>query len=184
MVVPAGNASSGCSDHLHALRLSGSSSRRSFCSLTASRISIHALREEGDGSLHTVRTRRCNFYPRPPRGGRPPGAGIFYALNQFLSTPSARRATGVGFFHIVHFQFLSTPSARRATQYLSARLQSKEISIHALREEGDVWSTSYGAKQWRFLSTPSARRATRFSRCCNLFYPISIHALREEGDPS
>ena len=34
-------------------------------------ISIHALREEGDSKpkRHTADT--CNFYPRPPRGGRP-----------------------------------------------------------------------------------------------------------------
>ena len=56
-----------------------------------------------------------NFYPRPPRGGRPAGclADLFPA--GFLSTPSARRATFpvfVGFFGSL---FLSTPSARRAT---------------------------------------------------------------------
>ena len=33
-------------------------------------ISIHALREEGDSSLLTVRRWMQNFYPRPPRGGR------------------------------------------------------------------------------------------------------------------
>ena len=33
-------------------------------------ISIHALREEGDG--RHIETHMCidNFYPRPPRGGR------------------------------------------------------------------------------------------------------------------
>ena len=36
------------------------------------------------------------------------------------------------------FQFLSTPSARRATNNLYAEIQQKiKISIHALREEGD-----------------------------------------------
>ena len=34
-----------------------------------------------------------NFYPRPPRGGRPAGAMQMTAVNEFLSTPSARRAT-------------------------------------------------------------------------------------------
>ena len=57
-------------------------------------------------------------------------------------------------------QFLSTPSARRATHQTGGRLCSKSISIHALREEGDVDSSSnvYG------------------------WVDISIHALREEGD--
>ena len=33
--------------------------------------------------------------------------------------------------------FLSTPSARRATGHCPHRLRSSPISIHALREEGD-----------------------------------------------
>ena len=78
------------------------------------------------------------------------------------------------------------------------------ISIHALREEGDMKILWRG---WRkqFLSTPSARRATytssalsqsrlnfyprpprggRLCVCCDTFThgKISIHALREEGD--
>ena len=34
-------------------------------------ISIHALREEGDRSLGRKSAEAGNFYPRPPRGGRP-----------------------------------------------------------------------------------------------------------------
>ena len=34
------------------------------------------------------------------------------------------------------------------------------ISIHALREEGDLWKWSRKPEKFRFLSTPSARRAT------------------------
>ena len=34
-------------------------------------ISIHALREEGDSSSSTRTWGPSNFYPRPPRGGRP-----------------------------------------------------------------------------------------------------------------
>ena len=34
-------------------------------------------------------------------------------------------------------QFLSTPSARRATVHTQQPLWEREISIHALREEGD-----------------------------------------------
>ena len=33
-------------------------------------ISIHALREEGDGFSAVPVTLTCDFYPRPPRGGR------------------------------------------------------------------------------------------------------------------
>ena len=33
-------------------------------------ISIHALREEGDGTAENGLSERKHFYPRPPRGGR------------------------------------------------------------------------------------------------------------------
>ena len=59
-------------------------------------------------------------------------------------------------------KFLSTPSARRATVVAHEVLDVLEaISIHALREEGDVV---------QLAALPGAR--------------ISIHALREEGDPT
>ena len=37
---------------------------------TVTKISIHALREEGDQSSKRIRKQRDYFYPRPPRGGR------------------------------------------------------------------------------------------------------------------
>ena len=80
-------------------------------------ISIHALREEGD--LNVARA----------SGGH----------REFLSTPSARRATmGDGEAPAFVFLFLSTPSARRATRTgLRFDGENQSISIHALREEGD-----------------------------------------------
>ena len=35
------------------------------------KISIHALREEGDKLRRRQETAKNHFYPRPPRGGRP-----------------------------------------------------------------------------------------------------------------
>ena len=124
----------------------------------------------------------------------------------FLSTPSARRATGQVHRKGVPLIFLSTPSARRATKIADFLYQSDGISIHALREEGDRSFSSTPVCAWAFLSTPSARRATascitpapRFSflstpsaRRATAYLPrrsgcqeISIHALREEGDRS
>ena len=60
--------------------------------------------------------------------------------------------------------FLSTPSARRATQLWAAAAMSWAISIHALREEGDICSLGYDQLAQIFLSTPSARRATPENR--------------------
>ena len=100
----------------------------------------------------------------------------------FLSTPSARRATGAAGQYAQcpeHFYprpprggrpaqvtseglrmlFLSTPSARRATDALPTLSTAWMISIHALREEGD------------------AKLAGEV-----IDHAISIHALREEGD--
>ena len=86
-------------------------------------ISIHALREEGDGFDQQT--------------GK--------ELTQFLSTPSARRATGAVASTTTPKIFLSTPSARRATAVDYEPQQPLGISIHALREEGDA-STSRPAR--------------------------------------
>ena len=56
------------------------------------------------------------------------------------------------------------------------------ISIHALREEGDVVVPHDVVVHVLFLSTPSARRATTYQNDYIGRYWISIHALREEGD--
>ena len=56
-------------------------------------ISIHALREEGDRKSSAVARVQKNFYPRPPRGGRPTAGDTVQGCKLFLSTPSARRAT-------------------------------------------------------------------------------------------
>ena len=56
-------------------------------------ISIHALREEGDSTSMSFAAAFLHFYPRPPRGGRPSPSPGFRLITQFLSTPSARRAT-------------------------------------------------------------------------------------------
>ena len=83
--------------------------------------------------------RSTNFYPRPPRGGRRRTAGAACCSGRFLSTPSARRATALA----------------------AANWLAMPISIHALREEGDL-----------YIGVTLLR------------WSISIHALREEGDPS
>ena len=56
------------------------------------------------------------------------------------------------------------------------------ISIHALREEGDLRLLPADFAALEFLSTPSARRATKMANTGLTIEQISIHALREEGD--
>ena len=54
---------------IHALREEGDSGTQAFVRWL--NISIHALREEGDRLLPVAYTPTTDFYPRPPRGGRP-----------------------------------------------------------------------------------------------------------------
>ena len=62
------------------------------------------------------------FYPRPPRGGRRERIIFAPAIDRFLSTPSARRATQSQTMNgRVSTLFLSTPSARRATRVSSSQ---------------------------------------------------------------
>ena len=100
--------------------LSTPSARRATLELTDEkkpiRISIHALREEGDYALPS----------------------LYSTALKFLSTPSVRRATGQNYQIHYSLLFLSTPSVRRATRLSLYQVQAHYISIHALREEGDV----------------------------------------------
>ena len=169
-------------------------------------ISIHALREEGDychrkagrpegdfyprpprggrpSSLATMRKSWANFYPRPPRGGRRLTYQPRGGQSLFLSTPSARRATR----HLrrqeaVLRNFYPRPprGGRRAVHRSDHGQQP--ISIHALREEGDNPCGRTMQAPTIFLSTPSARRATHSCFVTIRSNDISIHALREEGD--
>ena len=171
------------------------------------RISIHALREEGDFACAACIIKCENFYPRPPRGGRPP------------------QCPGITSGNTISIHALREEGDPRGPRKES---QNPEISIHALREEGDQDFLVGMGDTLKFLSTPSARRATAGGlrqdrgpadfyprpprggrplfllncQSCLYFYPrpprggrpeslrheqmghyISIHALREEGDP-
>ncbi len=122
--------------------------------------SAHALREEGDVAQKlTERMEKISIHALREEGDAVNESGKLTAY-KFLSTPSARRATQIAHLDIPAFRFLSTPSARRATHEQRMENLPECISIHALREEGDVWLAAYRSKK-----------------------PISIHALREEGDP-
>ena len=123
----------------------------------AQSISIHALREEGDGSRYFRQLQSGYFYPRPPRGGRLLTLFAVADVAVFLSTPSARRATSSTLLYLsAPALFLSTPSARRATVVQVCKL-------------GDI----------EFLSTPSARRATAKTETKSLFSNKLYNILHE-----
>ena len=118
---------------------------------SARRATVHPARSTGSIS---------NFYPRPPRGGRRNlsagvgGAGNFYPRpprggrrqrrherghqTVFLSTPSARRATLLrDCVDIRLVDFYPRPPRGGRHDADGDTLTVVEISIHALREEGD-----------------------------------------------
>ena len=78
---------------------------------------IHALREEGDAVLYRLLSRGVNISIHALREeGDSMAIARFQFPISFLSTPSARRATGEGYISAFGYsEFLSTPSARRAT---------------------------------------------------------------------
>ena len=125
-------------------------------------ISIHALCEEGDGAGLLLSTCKQLFLSTPSARRATTIFESNYLPYIFLSTPSARRATCHNSRPIYDCRFLSTPSARRATKTLRQTWEASAISIHALREEGDVATLNYPKIIRKFLSTPSARRATAY----------------------
>ena len=80
------------------------------------------------------------FYPRPPRGGRPVGRQRRPAHSDFYPRPPRGGRLACKGGKPMKNQFLSTPSARRATERLDEGVGDVVISIHALREEGDTTS--------------------------------------------
>ena len=123
-------------------------------------ISIHALREEGDHRSLFRSAQKIDFYPRPPRGGRPTSSLPSWRGGNFYPRPPRGGRQAYKTDGWVGLAFLSTPSARRATWPAHRGRRQIPISIHALREEGDARSEFRLCITLRFLSTPSARRAT------------------------
>ena len=130
----------------------------------------------------SLTSRQSNFYPRPPRGGRPSTLSKRPRPNDFYPRP---------------------PRGGRLERPLK-KCSVDAISIHALREEGDT-PTGFGTysnqdfyprpprggrhapapRPWLPMNfyprPPRGGRRSRLPRARHL-QAISIHALREEGD--
>ena len=103
-----------------------------------------------------------NFYPRPPRGGRPSSKTTFWRAKNFYPRPPR--------------------GGRRCPCCCPAPVET--ISIHALREEGDVSTEKPASHAHLFLSTPSARRATaKTERKHPAFVSLytSLHKLQRDA---
>ena len=144
---------------IHALRVEGDGGLHSVVVLTEW-ISIHALRVEGDRHPLTRFRDRWHFYPRPPGGGRPRGNFHGLYIEIFLSTPSGWRATRA--FHTV----------TRRSDYFYPRPPGggRLYRLRCMAHNGDFYPRP-----------PGGGRRTKYlkAKCVS---PISIHALRVEGD--
>ena len=79
-----------------------------------------------------------HFYPRPPRGGRRADSSDSISIKVFLSTPSARRATRESSTVTARARhFYPRPPRGGRLCFRDALSEKSDISIHALREEGD-----------------------------------------------
>ena len=167
-------------------------------------ISIHALREEGDHSTHTLVFVHKNFYPRPPRGGRPHLPKPRPTPRKFLSTPSARRATPSLWSRSTTRKNFYPRPPRGGRPGIQRRVvclanfyprpprggRPATTSPHGSRSYfyprpprgGRPFLIASRMRSSVFLSTPSARRATAPLILIGGNIMISIHALREEGD--
>ena len=171
------------------------------------RISIHALREEGDFLSLAGSEDAEAFLSTPSARRATEGAGIVVVLGA-ISIHALREEGDIRFRPVstTHCNFYPRPP-RGGRLVLSCLVSScTSISIHALREEGDLSGLGFlggfcdfyprpprggrleqkapAQSGKRFLSTPSARRATRGCGADLRPESISIHALREEGDTS
>ena len=118
-------------------------------------------RPPGGGRLHPSGrlAPACYFYPRPPGGGRPRLRPKTQKQRRFLSTPSGWRATQQYECKNRNIN-ISIHALRVEGDKINSVVQNVvAISIHALRVEGDALYSKFGANQ-----------------------TISIHALRVEGD--
>ena len=145
-----------------------------------------------------------NFYPRPPRGGRPPTKAQPAPFLRFLPTPSARRATRMRWMEVLRsFYFYPRPPRGGRPGYafflaeqqnfyprpprggrpIQGRLLSAHFNFYPRPPRGGRrFSFGRGIPLPKFLPTPSARRATLAAITERVAAIISTHALREEGD--
>ena len=176
--------------------------------LSALPISIHALREEGD-LLHVGSAQAFNISIHALREeGDVPSGICVPGVPVFLSTPSARRATAsVAPILLAMAYFYPRPPRGGRPVVRAGDAATVPISIHALREEGDLAAAS--ACQSAAISIHALREEgdrhhqRSHHKILQNFYPrpprggrlydlpikaedlkISIHALREEGDPT
>ena len=127
----------------------------------ASKISIHAPREGGDGGINSPPPYKEDFNPRPPRGGRRFVRIVSLSL-PIISIHAPREGGDPEYGYVLGgCHGISIHAPREGGDASLVRVQRRRrISIHAPREGGDRGNVKI------IVTGPS----------------ISIHAPREGGD--
>ena len=165
---------------IHALREEGDIDAEGKCYTVL--ISIHALREEGDSHSSQWASTLSNFYPRPPRGGRHL-AELQNIMMRAISIHALREEGDGRYPRLYRGTAISIHALREEGDQLRQQKQQrpKNISIHALREEGDT--NAIYTKKTKKISIHALREEGDVTGTAEKPAPyISIHALREEGD--
>ncbi len=168
---------------IHALRGEGDSERLKM-SIPVRVISIHALRGEGDLSTESLLHLKMTFQSTPSVGRATANSISWTGTVTFQSTPSVGRATRC-LISLLRLAQISIHALRGEGDYLTVRFKRtslRSISIHALRGEGDLSPSSRIQKRLNFNPRPPWGGRHSGDAYTDVVCQISIHALRGEGD--
>ena len=128
-------------------------------------------------------TQLLDFYPRPPRGGRPhPVLPAVGRSRYFYPRPPRGERLGAAPEEPEQKEISIHALREESDQYPCWRIPERRISIHALREESDQ-SRKTKPGNYGTISIHALREESDSLVCCVAHaLLISIHALREESD--
>ena len=148
-----------------------------------SRISIHALRGEGDQAPTAKIAIPIRFQSTPSVGRATRNSTVLLHAGQFQSTPSVGRATiSHPWKYSGRIYFNPRPPWGGRHCQIGNLSKTDAISIHALRGEGDAELLKTTQQQYDFNPRPPWGGRPNMDRFVTLCGAISIHALRGEGD--
>ena len=146
------------------------------------RISIHALRVEGDERRRVNARALCNFYPRPPGGGRPQYSVKKCEKQHFYPRPpGGGRRMAVSSACNGYYFYPRPPGGGRQVW---ANFELTFLDFYP-RPPGGGRPSANGARprqKCNFYPRPPGGGRPSFMFAKGALLSISIHALRVEGD--
>ena len=125
-----------------------------------------------------------NFYPRPPRGERPP-ASVHTAQQAIISIHALREESDPSSYFALYLVLYFYPrpprGERRAVRTACALLFCKFLSTPSARRATMVWERLTAPDRYFYPRPPRGERRCGLAKSA-LPRVISIHALREESD--